>query len=80
MLLLLKQFNKNLKSTTDALVNLAVAGADNAATFALAAVAAGAAPPAMSNVKCRIVFKTAELSRNRNENKKGRLIFIFFES
>ena len=78
MLLLLKQFNKNLKSTTDVLVDLSVAGAYNDATFVLAAVAAGVTPTATSNAKCRIRFKTAELSCNRNENLKGRLIFKFF--
>ena len=41
--------NKNLKSTTDAVVNVAVAGTDVAAIIALAAVAAEAAPAATSN-------------------------------
>ena len=59
MLLLLKRMNKNLKSNTDAVVNVAVTRTDVAAIIALAAVAAGAAPTATSNAKCRIMFKTA---------------------
>ena len=57
MLLLMKPMNKNLKSTADAVVT--VAEADIAAIITLAAVAAGAAPTATSNAKCRIMFKTA---------------------
>ena len=59
---------RNLKSTADAVVDVAVAEADVAAIIALAAVAAGDAPPAPSKSKCRIILKTADLRRNRNEN------------
>ena len=59
MLLLLKRINEKLKSDADAVVNVAVTQTDVAAIIALAAVAAGAAPTATSNAKCRIMFKTA---------------------
>ena len=80
MCLLLKPVNENLKSTVDAVVNVAVAGADVAAIIALAAVAVGAAPVATSKSKCRIMLKTAELRFNWNENWKDGLIFRFLES
>ena len=60
--------NENLKSTTDDVINVAVAEADVATIIALAAVPAGDAPAAMSKSKCRIILTTAELRRNRNKN------------
>ena len=48
---------RTLKSTADAVVDVAVAEADVAAIIALAAVAAGDAPPAPSKSKCRIILK-----------------------
>ena len=60
--------HENPKSTADAVVNIAVGEADIAAIIALAAVAIGAAHVATSESKCRIILKTAELRRNRNEN------------
>ena len=69
--------NENLTSVADTVANVAVAEAYSTAAISLTAVAAGAAPAATSNAKCRIMFKTAELSHNRDENRKGRLIFIF---
>ena len=62
---MLKPVNENLKSTTDDVINVAVAEADVAAIIAVAAVAAGDAPTATSKSKCRIMLKTAELRRNR---------------
>ena len=50
------------------------------AAIAPTTVAVGATPAAMSNAKCRIMFKTVELSCNRNENRKGRLIFKFLRT
>ena len=72
--------NENLKSTANTVANVAVAEAYSTVAISLAAVAAGAAPVATSNAKCRIMFKTAELSRNRSENLKGKLIFKFLKS
>ena len=59
---------RTLKSTADAVVDVAVAEADVAAIIALDVVTARDAPAAMSKSKCRIKLKTAELRCNRNEN------------
>ena len=51
--------NENLKSTANTVAKIAVAEAYSTVAISLAAVAAGAAPTATSNAKCRIMFKTA---------------------